>query len=563
LKGTPDYDIGLGMVQAFRDAVECDGSWGLAKYMWPSQDQTSTVEATSLVKSFSTGSVSGSDVSIWNIFTDSMITGGQSIIYDFRPSTLSDDVEFPLFPMNPPHEGEEPGEGGGFYDIDVTSSTVTYTLMDNSGATDIVIPEGRTDAYYLIMPSDIESVEVISSDDIIVTATIAEAGASPTIVDMFGSGLVFPEELGDNVIYIEIQVGTDLSEVGQQIQIEYSLKGRGNACFRGGKDQEMEPDAVITTSPHLNDMIPEFEWTPAAPGAGYDFEGFLEFCGGKANQIEWPEYFLEQNISGAIFAYRQFGKSTNACGDDMAPLMRLQPGKIYKINFINTSESDTNLHTHGIHIGGNGYSDDVTRLIPAGMCGVYFWEVIDNHMAGMHWYHPHAHEWTFEQVRGRAFGPLWVEEEPERFATYPPSVQEWLKSTILIQMSSETVPGPMSGGDGVKDGRCPGGREVCYPRANNKRTETVPMTKGEWKSVVFNMIVPNGTGMDVIQFYDKDGIGDAPCEILIAGYDGVYRSKVPRLASEYPEKPGFFHINGASRMQLAMKKFRPRHHEVG
>ena len=43
LKGTPDYDIGLGMVQAFRDAVECDGSWGLAKYMWPSQDQTSTV----------------------------------------------------------------------------------------------------------------------------------------------------------------------------------------------------------------------------------------------------------------------------------------------------------------------------------------------------------------------------------------------------------------------------------------------------------------------------------------------------------------------------------------
>merc|ERR1719203_1503734 len=158
------------------------------------------------------------DVNIWNIFTDSEITQGASIIYDFRPGVLADDVEFPLFPMNPP-----PQEGG-FYHIDLTLSTITYTLMDNTGATDVVIPEGRTDAYYLFMPSAVKSVEVVSSDNIIVTATIAEAGASPTIIDMFGSGLVFPETLGDNVIYIEIQVGTDLSELAQQIKINYSLK---------------------------------------------------------------------------------------------------------------------------------------------------------------------------------------------------------------------------------------------------------------------------------------------------------------------------------------------------
>ena len=47
LKGTPDYDIGRGMIQAFRDSVpECvdnPGNWGIAKYMWISQDQSSNV----------------------------------------------------------------------------------------------------------------------------------------------------------------------------------------------------------------------------------------------------------------------------------------------------------------------------------------------------------------------------------------------------------------------------------------------------------------------------------------------------------------------------------------
>jgi len=183
----------------------------------------------------------------------------------------------------------------------------------------------------------------------------------------------------------------------------------------------------------------------------------------------------------------------------------------------------------------------------------YYWEIHPEHVAGMHWYHPHLHEWTFEQVRGRAFGPLFVDEPEEVKSTYPPSVQKWLDSTIILQLSTETVPAPMTNGDGVKDGRCPGGFDDCYPRANNKRQETVVLVKDEWTSVILHSVVPNGTGMDVVRFFGANGVGEAPCTFMIAGYDGVYRSSVPRPVESYPEEPGYFHANGASRLQLAVK----------
>jgi len=342
--------------------------------------------------------------------------------------------------------------------------------------------------------------------------------------------------------------------VATAIVKDIMVEGMTMICASGPIMEETIEAVVVTEPSKMLDLIPEFIWDEAPDGADYDYEGNLEFCGGVANEVEWPEYFLEENTSGAVFAYRQYNRHQGlACGDEMSPVMKLIPGKTYKINFINTSGSDTNLHTHGLHLGGNGWSDDVFRLIPAGMCGVYFWEIAPDHMSGMHWYHPHLHGMTFEQVRGRSFGPLFVEEIPEVFDTYPPSVQKWLDSTILLQMSVETVPSPMTNGDGVKDGRCVGGYDVCYPRVNNKKHETVYLVENEWTAVVFNNIVPGGTGMDVIKFYHETGEGPAPCETLIGGYDGVYRTSVPRPEETYPEEKGLFHINGASRLLLAMK----------
>jgi len=56
-----------------------------------------------------------------------------------------------------------------------------------------------------------------------------------------------------------------------------------------------------------------------------------------------------------------------------------------------------------------------------------------------------------------------------------------------------------------------------------------------------------------VKFFAKDGLSEAPCVTMVSGYDGVYRSSVPRADEDYPEEPNYFHANGASRLQLAVK----------
>jgi len=78
------------------------------------------------------------------------------------------------------------------------------------------------------------------------------------------------------------------------------------------------------------------------------------------------------------------------------------------------------------------------------------------------------------------------------------------------------------------------------------------MIKDEWYAVSLNSVIPNSE-TDVIKFYDETGLNEVPCEILIGGYDGVYRSKVPRSRESYPEDYGRFQIIGGSRLLFAMK----------
>jgi len=339
--------------------------------------------------------------------------------------------------------------------------------------------------------------------------------------------------------------------------------GMGTEAKKGKKERYMCGTAPLKEIPFTladlastdDGVIPAFKWTEAPETENYDFFGTLEMCGGVGAKLEWPDYLISQQPKNEIFGYRQFSDTSDSssCGDEMAPLLRLQPGKKYKLEFINNSGSDTNLHAHGLHISGNGLADDITRIIPAGMCGIYMWDIPEDHMSGMHWYRPNAYQWSFEQVRGRAFGPIFIDEPADRKATYPLSIQKWLDNEVLIQMSSETAPSPAMFGDGVKDGRCLGGFDECYPRANNKKLETITMTKDEWYSVHLHAVIPNGTGKDVFKFYNENGLGNAPCEILIAGYDGVYRSKIPRPMDSYPEEAGLFRANGAGRLHVAMK----------
>ena len=187
-------------------------------------------------------------------------------------------------------------------------------------------------------------------------------------------------------------------------------------------------------------------------------------------------------------------------------------------------------------------------------------------MAGVHWYHPHKHHYTFETVKGGAFGFLVVEETKNKLETYPKSVQKWLNNDheVLLLIGKHLTPSPLFG-FGTKcigtPEQCTTGtntielcsEELCRPEVNHKILETVTVVRGEWYRFVIANIIPNGQGGDALKFYEKESgsIAKSSCEVLITGYDGVYRFTVPR--TDYPENIDYFTCTGASRLELAVK----------
>ena len=102
-----------------------------------------------------------------------------------------------------------------------------------------------------------------------------------------------------------------------------------------------------------------------------------------ATKEKYPDYLFDPITgveygygegSGNTFAYKLPG-STAPCGSEGAPLIHFIPGKTYKLILINNTKSPTNLHTHGLHIYGNGYSDDVFCQVDPGMCLEYIWAI--------------------------------------------------------------------------------------------------------------------------------------------------------------------------------------------
>ena len=70
--------------------------------------------------------------------------------------------------------------------------------------------------------------------------------------------------------------------------------------------------------------------------------------------------------------------------------------------------------------------------------------------------------------------------------------------------------------------------------------ETSTIFKGEWYRIIFANVIPSGTGGYAIKLFAKE-IGsteNSSCEVLIAGYDGFYRTGIPR--TNYPEDMDYF-----------------------
>ena len=179
----------------------------------------------------------------------------------------------------------------------------------------------------------------------------------------------------------------------------------------------------------------EFPWSSKPCAPGYDFCGDLEFCASSGFHIP-GETSCSLQTAPAIrssdlescdsFGFRLPGETS--CSLQTAPVIRMAPGKKYLLTLKNTApagdEYVTNIHTHGLHISGDGNGNDVTRTVASGLCMSYSYDIPYDHMGGTYWYHSSKHHNTDAHVKGGAFGMLIIEEQSNLAPTS--GIAQWL-----------------------------------------------------------------------------------------------------------------------------------------
>ena len=113
----------------------------------------------------------------------------------------------------------------------------------------------------------------------------------------------------------------------------------------------LRESATKSTSLHRRTQTtnsPQLVWSDTNTGT-------IEFC---------------QN-GGNNYGYRLRGTTT--C-KPAGLIIRMSPGQDYELTLINTASDETNIHTHGLHISGEGNADDPRRFVDPGCSLKYHWD---------------------------------------------------------------------------------------------------------------------------------------------------------------------------------------------
>jgi FtsP/CotA-like multicopper oxidase with cupredoxin domain len=249
----------------------------------------------------------------------------------------------------------------------------------------------------------------------------------------------------------------------------------------------------------------DLQWSVSCP-SGIDYCATMEFC-----------------QSGNAFGYRMSGET--GCTYP-GPLIRLKAGSKYLMTLENTASSstETNLHTHGLHIVGQGDSDDVVRHVSGGNCLEYTWDLDAQHPGGTYWYHSHIHGTSNAQVSGGAFGMIIVEDNDYEFVNgQRPS---WTYNDLPLQISKL-------------------GNTVT---ANGNSDEIIDIEANKWYRLRVSVVDPRGVGGDVV-FTEQTTNGF--CTMHKVANDGVWASEVP-LPTQDSSKRSFY-LSGSSRADFAIR----------
>jgi FtsP/CotA-like multicopper oxidase with cupredoxin domain len=119
-------------------------------------------------------------------------------------------------------------------------------------------------------------------------------------------------------------------------------------------------------------------------------------------------------------------------GTTPGPTLVVHPGDTLRVRLVNRLSTPTNLHTHGLHVSGEGNGDNVMLHVHPGEELVYEIELPADHQPGTNWYHPHAHGSGALQLFAGMAGMLIVAPRPE---AAPPLAG--LRDRVLVLHATE------------------------------------------------------------------------------------------------------------------------------
>lgn len=170
-----------------------------------------------------------------------------------------------------------------------------------------------------------------------------------------------------------------------------NLFGRGPSLF------SFQPGQVSASALRM-DMEP---FMPDAEISITAAEKYVQILSGAQTRV-WG--YEGQLLSGSGVTVQ------NLAGNYLGPIVRIKSGAKVRLFLHNNLAEDTVLHPHGLRVPENCDGQPMQAIGP-GQTKVYEFQVIDP--AGPHWFHPHPHMRTAEQVYMGLAGlfPVWDDAE--------------------------------------------------------------------------------------------------------------------------------------------------------
>ncbi|NNE73240.1 MAG: multicopper oxidase domain-containing protein [Acidimicrobiales bacterium] len=293
------------------------------------------------------------------------------------------------------------------------------------------------------------------------------------------------------------------------------------------------PDDIVNPSP--------FVWTYVASPEPH-YVGVMEY--GEAT------FTMNNGDTLTTRAYRQQGGSYSIPG----PTLHMTPGNRYVVRFRNLLDYEapssdenvfkdpniTNLHTHGLHISGEGAGDDVTRMFEGGFGGDYIYDIPADHMGGTYWYHAHHHGATYLQVSTGGFGLIVIDDGQDGI---PANVAAMEERELVIGYLDPSAAG--TGGDTLISGTLSPGWTV-----NGKVGGTLTVPPDTW--LHWRVLLADTDAR-------TEAVSVGPnCEAELLARDGVWRTTAPKDLSTNAVE-----LTGASRADLAVRCSGPADIQVG